>query len=137
MGPPGRRPDFSPTRGPRRKGPLRVRPAARQRRVKPWQLLEGRRAVAGRVSSVARLLRARRGGVGPDPAPGGGAGEGDGPPGAGVRVDPEAHRAWACDRELDLTPKEFDLLALLVAEAGKTLRRERIMSEVWDEHWWG
>jgi DNA-binding response OmpR family regulator len=56
---------------------------------------------------------------------------------AGVRVDLDAHRAWLGDRELDLTPKEFDLLALLVGEAGKTLRREHIMSAVWDEHWWG
>jgi DNA-binding response OmpR family regulator len=56
---------------------------------------------------------------------------------AGVRVDPDAHRAWLEGRELDLTPKEFDLLALLVAEAGKALRREEIMSAVWDEHWWG
>lgn len=38
---------------------------------------------------------------------------------------------------LDLTPKEFDLLVLLVREAGRTVRRERIMREVWDEHWWG
>ncbi|MDQ1497107.1 MAG: hypothetical protein QOI86_447 [Actinomycetota bacterium] len=55
----------------------------------------------------------------------------------GVRVDPDAHRAWADGRELDLTPKEFDLLALLVSEAGRALRREDIMSSVWDEHWWG
>jgi DNA-binding response OmpR family regulator len=55
----------------------------------------------------------------------------------GVRVDPDAHRAWADGRELDLTPKEFDLLALLVSEAGRALRREDIMSTVWDEHWWG
>jgi DNA-binding response OmpR family regulator len=56
---------------------------------------------------------------------------------AGVWVDTGAHRAWLDDRELDLTPKEFDLLALLVAEAGTALRREDIMSAVWDEHWWG
>jgi DNA-binding response OmpR family regulator len=56
---------------------------------------------------------------------------------AGVRVDPGAHRAWVDGRELELTPKEFDLLALLVKEAGRALRREDIMSTVWDEHWWG
>ena len=56
---------------------------------------------------------------------------------AGVRVDLGAHRAWVGEQELDLTPKEFDLLALLVGETGKTLRREDIMSAVWDEHWWG
>jgi DNA-binding response OmpR family regulator len=56
---------------------------------------------------------------------------------SGVRVDVEAHRAWLGSEELDLTRKEFDLLALLVEAAGKTLRREDIMSAVWDEHWWG
>lgn len=56
---------------------------------------------------------------------------------AGVTVDPSSRRAWQRDSELDLTPKEFDLLALLVREAGKVLTRERIMAEVWDENWFG
>jgi DNA-binding response OmpR family regulator len=55
----------------------------------------------------------------------------------GVRVDPASRRAWQDGRELDLTPKEFDLLALLVSEAGTVVRRDRIMREVWDENWFG
>jgi DNA-binding response OmpR family regulator len=54
-----------------------------------------------------------------------------------LRVDLDARRAVDGEVELDLTPKEFDLLALLVRETGRTVRRERIMREVWDEHWWG
>ena len=54
-----------------------------------------------------------------------------------VRVDIDARRAWVGDNELDLTPKEFDLLALLVAEAGTVVERERIMQEVWDTNWFG
>jgi DNA-binding response OmpR family regulator len=54
-----------------------------------------------------------------------------------VRVDVGAHRAWRDGEELKLTPTEFDLLALLVSEAGQTVTRERIMHTVWDEHWWG
>ena len=54
-----------------------------------------------------------------------------------VRVDVDARRAWAGERELDLTPKEFDLLALLVSEAGAVVDRERIMREVWDTNWFG
>lgn len=54
-----------------------------------------------------------------------------------ITVDRDARRAWASDRELDLRAKEFDLLAFLIAEAGNALTRERIMSEVWDEHWFG
>jgi DNA-binding response OmpR family regulator len=55
----------------------------------------------------------------------------------GVRVDAEARRAWLGDTELDLTTKEFDLLSVLVNEAGKVVTREQIMREVWDSKWWG
>ncbi|MFZ4812287.1 MAG: response regulator transcription factor [Ilumatobacteraceae bacterium] len=55
----------------------------------------------------------------------------------GVRVDTAARRAWRHDNELALSPKEFDLLAYLAERPGLTLRREQIMSDVWDEHWWG
>jgi DNA-binding response OmpR family regulator len=55
----------------------------------------------------------------------------------GVRVDPTARRAWRDEAELDLTPKEFDLLVLLVGEAGRVVTRERAMSDVWDENWFG
>lgn len=54
-----------------------------------------------------------------------------------VRVEVASRRAWQGSRELELTPKEFDLLALLVSEAGVVLTRERIMAEVWDENWFG
>jgi DNA-binding response OmpR family regulator len=55
----------------------------------------------------------------------------------GVRVDPTARRAWHDDEELDLTPKEFDLLELLLSQAGRVVTREHAMSEVWDENWFG
>jgi DNA-binding response OmpR family regulator len=56
---------------------------------------------------------------------------------ADVRLDLGARRAWQDGRELELTPKEFDLLALLVAHAGEVVRREDIMSQVWDANWFG
>ena len=55
----------------------------------------------------------------------------------GVRVDAECRRAWVDDEEINLTLKEFDLLYLLVAEAGRVVTRERIMAEVWHDHWCG
>jgi DNA-binding response OmpR family regulator len=55
----------------------------------------------------------------------------------GVRVDNDARRAWLGDTEIDLTSKEFDLLSLLVSEAGKVVTREQIMRQVWDSKWWG
>ena len=54
----------------------------------------------------------------------------------GVRIDPEARRAWHGDTELDLTTKEFDLLWILLRDAGKVVTREQIMREVWDAKWW-
>jgi DNA-binding response OmpR family regulator len=54
-----------------------------------------------------------------------------------VRLDLDARRAWVGDNELELTPKEYELLALLVEEAGSVVSRERIMEEVWDTNWFG
>ena len=54
-----------------------------------------------------------------------------------LRVDEKAHRTFVGDDEVQLSAKEFALLALLVREAGQAVTRERIMEEVWDEHWFG
>jgi DNA-binding response OmpR family regulator len=54
-----------------------------------------------------------------------------------IVLDRAARRAWRADRPLELRPKEFDLLALLVAEAGRAVTRERIMRDVWDTEWLG
>jgi DNA-binding response OmpR family regulator len=54
-----------------------------------------------------------------------------------VVVDRAARRAWRGSDELALRPKEFDLLTLLVCEAGRAVTRERIMREVWDTDWLG
>ena len=54
-----------------------------------------------------------------------------------LRIDLAARRAWSGEEELELRPKEFDLLALLAAEAGRVVSRERIMTEVWDTDWMG
>jgi DNA-binding response OmpR family regulator len=54
-----------------------------------------------------------------------------------LRVDLGARRAWLDGGEVELRPKEFDLLALLVEEAGRAVTRERIMREVWDTDWLG
>lgn len=54
-----------------------------------------------------------------------------------LRVDRDARRAWIGEQELDLRAKEFDLLARLIADAGSAVTRETLMSDVWDEHWFG
>lgn len=48
-----------------------------------------------------------------------------------VRVDVAAHRAFRGSRELHLTSKEFDLLRVLVREAGTVVNRDVLMQEVW------
>jgi two-component system, OmpR family, response regulator RegX3 len=54
-----------------------------------------------------------------------------------VRVDPARRAATAHGKDLDLTRKEFELLALLMREAGSVLTRERLIDEVWDTNWFG
>ena len=54
----------------------------------------------------------------------------------GVRIDPEARRAWCGDDELELTTKEFDLLWALIRDAGKVVTREQLMRDVWGAKWW-
>ncbi|MBB3081868.1 response regulator transcription factor [Geodermatophilus sabuli] len=52
-------------------------------------------------------------------------------------VDVPRRRVTVAGRELHLRPKEFDLLARLAAEPEVAHSRESLMSEVWDEHWFG
>ncbi len=54
-----------------------------------------------------------------------------------VTIDLAARRAWRDGHELELARKEFDLLARLVRDAGRVVTREVLMSEVWDENWFG
>lgn len=55
----------------------------------------------------------------------------------GITVDRGARRVKAASGEIPLTPKEYDVLALLSTEPGTVFSREDIMSEVWDENWFG
>lgn len=52
-------------------------------------------------------------------------------------VDPATRRVNVRGSELDLRAKEFDLLAELAARPGNVVRREDLMTRVWDEHWFG
>ncbi len=54
-----------------------------------------------------------------------------------LRIDHRSRRVEVDDREIVLSRKEFDLLARLAETPGAVVRRERIIEEVWDEHWWG
>ena len=52
-------------------------------------------------------------------------------------LDPEARTAKLAGDELELSRKEFDLLAELVRNAGRVVKREDLMARVWDVNWFG
>jgi two-component system, OmpR family, response regulator RegX3 len=54
-----------------------------------------------------------------------------------LQLDPAKRSATLDGAELDLTRKEFELLELLMSEAGSVITRERLIDEVWDVNWFG
>jgi two-component system, OmpR family, response regulator RegX3 len=65
-------------------------------------------------------------------------GAGDGPIEIGpVRLDPARRSTTLGGADVELARKEFDLLALLMREAGTVVTRERLIDEVWDVNWFG
>ena len=54
-----------------------------------------------------------------------------------VRVHLRARQAFKAGHEVRLTRKEFELLGLLMSEAGAVISRERLIDEVWDTNWFG
>ncbi|WP_052668470.1 response regulator transcription factor [Nitriliruptor alkaliphilus] len=54
-----------------------------------------------------------------------------------LRLDPRTRTVTVDGEPVDLTPKEHDLLAALLADPGAVRTREELMDEVWDEHWFG
>ncbi|GGW92647.1 DNA-binding response regulator [Streptomyces lomondensis] len=50
---------------------------------------------------------------------------------AGIRMDPQARRAWRGARELELTRTEFELLELLVRNTGIVLDHSTIYDRIW------
>jgi two-component system response regulator RegX3 len=54
-----------------------------------------------------------------------------------IALDPAARTTTKNGEPVELAAKEFDLLHYLMANAGTVLKREDIMDEVWDPHWFG
>ena len=54
-----------------------------------------------------------------------------------LELDPAARIARLRGDELDLSRKEFDLLAELMGHAGHVVKREDLMAKVWDVNWFG
>jgi two-component system response regulator RegX3 len=50
---------------------------------------------------------------------------------SGIVIDDAAHEATANGGLIDLTPREFELLACLMRHAGKVLSRDQLLREAW------
>jgi two-component system response regulator RegX3 len=54
-----------------------------------------------------------------------------------LEVDLRARRVRVEGKDLELTPKEFDLLAALARDPGAAISRRRLLEEVWETSWYG
>ena len=54
-----------------------------------------------------------------------------------LEVDERARRVTLDGHELELTPKEFELLAALARDPGAAVSRQRLLAEVWQTSWYG
>ncbi|HEX7974297.1 MAG TPA: response regulator transcription factor [Anaerolineales bacterium] len=54
-----------------------------------------------------------------------------------LSLDPTARRVFKGELELQLSAREFDLLAILMKNAGRALSREELLTQVWGEEWIG
>ena len=54
-----------------------------------------------------------------------------------LSLDRRTRRVALEEAEVVLTPKEFDVLALLMEEPGVVVARRRIIERVWDTTWYG
>ena len=88
--------------------------------VKPY----GLRELIARIRAVRRRAASFGGTEGPLRA-------------GGLEVDERSRRATLDGSELDLTPKEFELLAALARDPGAAVSRERLLAEVWQTSWYG
>ena len=91
--------------------------------VKPFGLKE----LIARIDALLRRRRSR-GETGPNRAV---RRAGD------VEVDLDARKARAQGRELELTSREFDLLAFFVAHPDRVFSREQLMEAVWGSRYFG
>jgi two-component system response regulator RegX3 len=89
--------------------------------VKPF----GFRELVARIRAVQRRVA---GAVAPEP---------DEQQLGALRLQRRNRRVYVGDTEVALTPKEFDLLALLAEEPGVVVTRQQLLEEVWDPHWYG
>lgn len=86
--------------------------------VKPF----GRAELLARIRAVLRRTRAPEGEL---------LRHGD------LEVDIRTCKVTLAGHEIEVTRKEFDILACLMADPGRVMSREQILEHAWDAHWYG
>jgi DNA-binding response OmpR family regulator len=84
------------------------------------------RELVARIRAVLRRARQPEPAVGDDPLE-----IGD------VLLDQARHEVTQAGRPIELTRKEFEVLRLLMRNAGAVVSRERLIEDVWDVNWFG
>lgn len=54
-----------------------------------------------------------------------------------LSMDPVARRVYKGDQEVQLSAREFDLLAILMKNAGRAMSRDELIKLVWGDDWVG
>jgi len=54
-----------------------------------------------------------------------------------MHLDPDARRVYKSGKELQLSAREFDLLVVLMKNAGRAMGRDELIKLVWGEDWVG
>ena len=54
-----------------------------------------------------------------------------------LRLDFSSYQAWLAGEELVLTPKEFELLKLLVTSPGRAFSRDELLERIWGYEYYG
>jgi DNA-binding response OmpR family regulator len=54
-----------------------------------------------------------------------------------LSMDPVARRVYKSDQEVQLSAREFDLLAILMKNAGRAMSRDELIKLVWGDDWVG
>ena len=55
----------------------------------------------------------------------------------GLRLDFSSYQAWLHDKPIALTPKEYELLKLLVTNPGRAFSRDELLERIWGYEYYG
>jgi two-component system response regulator RegX3 len=109
---------------------------------KPYRLRE----LVARMRAVLRRTPSTDTGLGEDPSGRGGDGTGEdaGRPAGnavleagGIQIDPDRHLVFVRGEDVHLRRKEFELLSLLMENAGRLLTRDVLIDRIWGSDYFG